>query len=126
MMMFSLVEERDLVDFYTQEEIEVEFILNCLFAESKNQRSRDANDIMATSALEFISKISGHSELHTTLAFQGRLGRIQGSTTVFDEFIWVFRDRQHQDCQWHEMCCSGDCCQEQLGCDHQECETALR
>ena len=31
---------KDLVDSYTQEEIKVKFILDCLFAESKNQRSK--------------------------------------------------------------------------------------
>ena len=38
MQMLSLEGGKDLVDNYTQEEIEVEFILNCLFVESKNQR----------------------------------------------------------------------------------------
>ena len=50
---------KDLVDYYTREEIEVKFILNCLFAESRNHRSRQAHDIMPTSVLEFILKISG-------------------------------------------------------------------
>ena len=50
---------KDLVDYYTQEEIEVEFILDCLFAESRNQRSTEAHDIMSTSVLEFMSMISG-------------------------------------------------------------------
>ena len=48
----------DLIDSYTREEIEVEFILDCMFAKSKNQRTTEAHDIMATSVLEFISKIS--------------------------------------------------------------------
>ena len=59
-----------MIDSYTQEEIEVEFILNCLFAESKNQRSTEAHDIMATSVLKFISKISGQSDLYTTLCLE--------------------------------------------------------
>ena len=49
----------DLIDNYTREEIEVEFILNCLYAESRNQRTQEAHNIMATSVLEFISKIPG-------------------------------------------------------------------
>ena len=49
----------DLIDSYTREEIEVEFILDCVFAKSKNQRSTEAHDIMAMSVLEIISKISG-------------------------------------------------------------------
>ena len=68
---------KDLVDSYTQEEIEVKFILDCLFAESKNQRSTEAHNIMVMSVLEFISKISGQSDLYTTPVFRDRLGWIQ-------------------------------------------------
>ena len=50
---------KDLVDYYTQEEIKVKFILNYLFAKSKYQRFTEGHDILATSVLEFISKISG-------------------------------------------------------------------
>ena len=89
---------KDLVDYYTHEEIKVEFILNCLFAESRNQRSTKACDIMATSVLEFISKISGQSDLYTTQVFWGRLGWIQSQATAFYEFIWAFRDRRYKDC----------------------------
>ena len=48
-----------LIDSYTREEIEVKFILDCLYAESKNQRTTEAHNIMAMSVLEFISKIPG-------------------------------------------------------------------
>ena len=78
---------KDLVDSYTQEEIEVEFILNCLFAKSKNHGSTEAHNIMAMSVLEFISKISGQSDLYTTPVFRDRLGWIQTQTTAFDEFF---------------------------------------
>ena len=37
----------------------LEFILDCLYAKSKNQRTSDVHDIMATSVLKFISKIPG-------------------------------------------------------------------
>ena len=50
---------KDLVDYYTQEEIEVKFILDCLFTENRNRMSRYVHDIMVTSVLKFISKISG-------------------------------------------------------------------
>ena len=93
MQMFSLGGGRS---GYTWEEIKVKFILNCLFSECKNQRSRDAHDIMATSVLKFISKISDWSYLYTTAVFCGRLG--WSVTTVFDEFIWAFRNRRHKDC----------------------------
>ena len=83
-----------MVDNYTREEMEVEFILNCLFAESKNQRSTEAHNIMAMSVLEFISKISGQSDLYTTPVFRDRLGWIETQTTAFNEFIWAFRDKR--------------------------------
>ena len=86
-----------MVNSYTQEEIKVKFILDCLFAESKNQRSTEAHDIMAMSVVEFISKISGQSDLYTTPVFRDRLGWIQTRTTAFDEFIWTFRDKRHKD-----------------------------
>ena len=85
--------KKDLVDNYTREEIEVEFILDCLFAESKNQRSTEAHNVMATSVLEFISKISGQSDLYTSPVFRDQLGWIQTQTTAFNEFIWAFRDK---------------------------------
>ena len=53
---------------------------------------------MVTNVLKFISKISCRSNLYTTAVFCGRLGWIQSVTTAFDEFIWAFRDRRHQDC----------------------------
>ena len=49
----------NLINNYTREEIEVESILDCLYAESKNQRTSETHNIMATSVLEFISKIPG-------------------------------------------------------------------
>ena len=88
---------KDLVDCYTQEEIKVKFILNCLFAESKNKRLTEAHDIMATSVLEFIFKISGQSDLYTTPVFRDRLGWIQ-TQTAFDKFISAFRDKRNKDC----------------------------
>ena len=69
-----------------------------MFAESRNQRSTEAHDIMVTSVLEFISKISGQSDLYTTQVLWGRLGWIQSQATAFCEFIWAFRDRRYKDC----------------------------
>ena len=64
------------IDSYTREEIEDEFILNYLHAESKNQRTTEADNIMATSVLEFIFKIPGQNDMYTTLVFRSRLGQI--------------------------------------------------
>ena len=87
----------DLIDNYTREEIKVRFILDCLYAESKKQRTSDAHDIMVTSVLEFISKIPGQSDLYTTPVYRDRIGRIQTRTPTF-EFILAFRDRRHKNC----------------------------
>ena len=53
---------------------------------------------MATSVLEFISKIPGQSDMYTTPIYQKRIGRIRTQTPAFDEFIWAFRDGRHKDC----------------------------
>ena len=53
---------------------------------------------MVMSVLEFISKISGLSDLYTTQVFWGRLGWIQSQAAAFYEFIWAFRDRRYKDC----------------------------
>ena len=108
-----------LINSYTREEIEVEFILNCLCAPSgvgafrtggltnnflislkafsassihlnflvffcksliginNLRRTTEAHNIMATSVLEFISKISGRSDMYTTPGFRSRLGQLQ-------------------------------------------------
>ena len=56
----------DLVNMYTREGIEVEYILNCLFTESKVQKTLKAQNMLANSILEFIRKISDWSNLYTT------------------------------------------------------------
>ena len=66
----------DLIDNYTREEIEVEFILDCLYVRSKNQRTTEAHNIMAMSVLEFISKIPVRSDLYTTSVSRDRIGKI--------------------------------------------------
>ena len=58
----------------------------------------EAHNIMATSVLEFISKIPGRSDMYTTQIYQKRIERIQTQTPTFDEFIWAFRDGRHKDC----------------------------
>ena len=62
MLMLSLG-GNDLINSYPREEIEVEFILNCLYAESKNKITGEAHNIMAMSVLEFILKIPGQSDI---------------------------------------------------------------
>ena len=42
----------ELVNTYTREQIEVEYILDCLFTKSKIQKSPDAHNILANSILE--------------------------------------------------------------------------
>ena len=64
----------DLINNYTREEIKVKFILDCLYAESKNQRTSEAH-IMTTSVPKFISEIPGHSDLYTTPVYRDRIGK---------------------------------------------------
>ena len=59
-------ERNDLINSYTREEIEVKFIFDCLYAESRNQGTLETHNIMVTSVLDFISKIPGQSDMYTT------------------------------------------------------------
>ena len=59
-----------MVGSYTGEEIKVKFILDCLYAESKNQRTAEAHDIMAISTTlhlyseaELVESKAGHQPL---------------------------------------------------------------
>ena len=52
----------------------MEFILNCLSAESIRQRTPEAHDIMATSILKFISGIPGQNDEYMTYEFQSKIG----------------------------------------------------
>ena len=72
-----------MIDSYTREEIKVELILNCLYAESKNQRTTEAHNIMAMSVLEFISKIPGQSDMYMTPVFRSRLGKLLNLNNSF-------------------------------------------
>ena len=95
----------DLINSYIREEIEVKFILNCLYAESKNQRTTEAHNIMATSVLKFISKIPGQSDMYTNPVFRSRIGQIWTQMTAFDEFIWALRNGRHKVCLVNSMKC---------------------
>ena len=56
----------DLIDTYTREEIKVQYILDCLYAELKVQSLPDVQDVLANSVLEFIWKIGDCSDLYAT------------------------------------------------------------
>ena len=73
---YTLVALEPSINNYTREEIEVKFILDCLFAESKNHRTSEVHNIMAMSVLEFISKIPGQSDLCPTPVYRDRIGKI--------------------------------------------------
>ena len=60
----------DLIDTYTREEIKVEYILDCLYAELKVQSLPDIQDVLANSVLEFIWKIGNRSNLYTTETYR--------------------------------------------------------
>ena len=83
----------NLVDLFTREEIEVEFILDCLFAESQIQKTTDALNIIANSVLEFFWKIGEWSEYYTTVCHWQKLrvhGSLQSKESSFNNFIWAF------------------------------------
>ena len=88
---------------YTREEIEVEYILDCLFAESKIQKTPEVYNILANSILEFIWKISDWSDLYTTKTYWQKLkmfGGPQSRHSSFDDFIWAFTDQNF----WEALC----------------------
>ena len=74
MMMFDL----GIILISLREEIEVEFILDCLYAKNKTQKTTDALNIMANSVLEFIWKIGDQSTLYTTDSYQQKLKMYDG------------------------------------------------
>ena len=90
----------DLVNLFTREEIEVEFILNCLFAESQIQNIPDALNIMANSVLKFIWKIGEQSVFYTNVCYQQKLrvyDGLQNQESSFDNFIWAFLDQDYKE-----------------------------
>ena len=56
-----------------REEVEVEYILNCLCARLQIQPLTDVQDVLANSVLEFIWKIANHSIWYTTEMYQKKL-----------------------------------------------------
>ena len=80
--------------------LEVECILDCLFAKSKIQKTTDTLNIMANSVLEFIWKIDEWSELYTTETYRQKLrifGGLQSKESTFDNFIWAFVDQNFKE-----------------------------
>ena len=81
------------------EKRQVEFILNCLFAESQIQKTPDALNIMANSVLEFIWKI-GEQSVYSTIHYRQKLkvyGSLRSKESSFDDFIWAFLDRDYKE-----------------------------
>ena len=58
---------------YMEEEVEVEYILDFLYAELQIQPSTDVQDVLANNVLEFIWKIANHSIRYTTETYQKKL-----------------------------------------------------
>ena len=89
----------DLINTYTREEIEVEYILDCLYAELWVQSSPDVQDVLANSMLGCIWKIGNCSSLYTTETYRNKLqlfGVLQSQQSSFDDFVWAFSDRNYQ------------------------------
>ena len=62
---------------YTQEEIEVEYILDSLYAELQQQPSTDVQNVLANSVLEFIWRIADCSIRYTMDAYWRKLSLFQ-------------------------------------------------
>ena len=88
----------DLLSNYTREEIETEYILDCLYAELQAQNEPYIQDVLTTSVLEFISKIAHRSEAYTTEAYRRKLDMFQGledDQPAFSDIIDGFLDEDH-------------------------------
>ena len=80
----------------TQEEVEVKYILDSLYAELQQQPSMDVQNILANSILEFIWRIADRSMRYTTDAYQRKLSLFQvpqAQQSSFDDFVWALLDR---------------------------------
>ena len=83
------------------EEIEVKYILNCLYAELQVQSSPDIQDVLANSILEFIWKIGNCLDLYTTETYRKKLqlfGGLQSQQSSFDDFVQAFLDCVVYEC----------------------------
>ena len=68
----------DLLSNYTREEIETEYILDCLYTELQVQGEPDVQDMLVASVLEFIWKIAHRSEAYTTEVYRRKLEMFWG------------------------------------------------
>ena len=84
---------------YTQEEVEVEYILDSLYAQLQQQPSMDMQNVLANSVLEFIWRIADHSIHYTMDAYRRKLLLFQvpqAQQSSFDDFIWVLLDQNFE------------------------------
>ena len=91
-----------LEETYTQEEVEVEYILDSLYAELQQQPSTDVQNVLANSVLEFIWRIADHSLRYTTDAYRRKLSLFQvpqARQSSFDDFMWALLDRNFEQAQ---------------------------
>ena len=80
---------------YTQEEVEVEYILDSLYAELQQVPMMDMQNVLANSVLEFIWRIADHSIRYTTDAYWRKLLLFQvpqAQQSSFDDFMWALLD----------------------------------
>ena len=89
----------NLIDNYTREEIETEFILDFLYTELQVQTTPDAQDALVTSVLEFLWKIGNCSNAYTTEAYQKKLQLyrgLQSQQSDFNNFVQGFLDQDYE------------------------------
>ena len=88
-----------LEETYTREEVEVEYILDSLYAELQQQLSMDVQNILANSVLEFIWRIADRSIHYTMDAYRRKLLLFQvpqAQQSSFDDFVWALLDQNFQ------------------------------
>ena len=89
----------NLLNNYSREEIETEYILDCLYAELQVQNVPDVQDVLTSSMLEFTWKIGNRSDAYTTEAYRKKLQLFQGLQSEhpgFGDFVDGFVDGDHE------------------------------
>ena len=107
-----------LEEAYTREEVEVEYILDSLYAELWQQPSTDVQNVLANSVLEFIWRIADCSICYTTDTYRRKLSLFQvpqAQQSSFDDFVWALLDRNFEQVRRVTVSCSDGPCQENEG-----------
>ena len=84
---------------YMREEVELEYILDCLYPKLQIQLSTNVQNVQANSIFEFIWKIADCSIWYTTEMYRRKLRLFtvqQAQQSSFNDFVWTFLDQNFQ------------------------------